>query len=112
MDLYGPAIYGWARRCGLQSDDAAEIVQQVFLVLAVRFDRFRSEQPTDSFRAWLRTITLNKVRDFFRRRAGRAIPTGGSSWQRQIEAIPRRLVQPTNLWTEFSLMRWRPCGIR
>ncbi len=88
VERYAPAIYRWARRSGLQAEDAAEIVQSVFLVLARSFDRFRKEGPSDSFRAWLKTITRNKVRDFFRKQQSTAAAVGGSEWLRRVTAIP------------------------
>lgn len=69
VQLYTPLLYHWARRTGLRESDAADLVQDV-LVLLVRklpeltYDRHRS------FRAWLRTVTLNKWREHRRRRPG------------------------------------------
>lgn len=67
--LYGPLVYRWARRCGLQSHDAADIVQTVFLSVARRIARFDHEGPGHSFRGWLWTVTRNAVRERFRRRS-------------------------------------------
>jgi RNA polymerase sigma-70 factor (ECF subfamily) len=66
-ELYTPLLYDWARHLGLQSQDAADLVQQVFTVLVEKLPEF-SYQRHKSFRAWLRTITLNKQRDLKRQR--------------------------------------------
>jgi RNA polymerase sigma factor (sigma-70 family) len=60
--LYTPLLFCWARRLGLQDQDAADLVQDVFAVLVRKLPTFRYE-PGKSFRAWLRTVTLNKWRD-------------------------------------------------
>ena len=41
-------------------------VQEVFVVLLGKVS-WMATHPPDSFRGWLRTVTLNKCRDYFRR---------------------------------------------
>ncbi len=70
--LYGPVIYAWGQRAGLQSHDASDLTQEVFQTVAASISRFRRERPGDSFRGWLRTIAANKIRDHFRAQQNRA----------------------------------------
>jgi RNA polymerase sigma-70 factor (ECF subfamily) len=67
VELYTPLVYYWARRVGLQPEDAADLVQDVFLVLVKKLPEF-SYDRSKSFRGWLRTITLNKWREKQRRK--------------------------------------------
>jgi RNA polymerase sigma-70 factor (ECF subfamily) len=67
VDLYTPLLYYWARRLGLPSAAAADLVQEVFVVLVRKLPEFRYD-PHKSFRNWLRTITHNKWREHRRRR--------------------------------------------
>jgi RNA polymerase sigma-70 factor, ECF subfamily len=67
VDLYTPLIYRWARGAGLREPDAADLVQDVFVLLLVKLPEFRYDRH-GSFRAWLRTVTLNKWRENLRRR--------------------------------------------
>jgi RNA polymerase sigma-70 factor (ECF subfamily) len=67
VDLYTPLIYYWARRAGLQSADACDLAQDVFTTLLRHMPNFRYDHHK-SFRAWLRTVTLNKWRERQRRR--------------------------------------------
>jgi RNA polymerase sigma-70 factor, ECF subfamily len=83
-DLYGPLIYRWCRHVGLQPDDAADVVQEVFRSVAGHLERFRKEQPGDSFRGWLWTIARNKIRDHFRARKDRPQAAGGTDAHRQM----------------------------
>jgi RNA polymerase sigma-70 factor (ECF subfamily) len=61
-ELYTPLLYYWARSRGLQETDSADLVQEVFLILVQKLPDFEYD-PGRSFRAWLRTITLNKLRE-------------------------------------------------
>lgn len=67
IESYGPLVYGWARQAGLQSSDAADVMQETFRSVAKSIDVFERNAPGDSFRGWLWTITRNKIRDHFRR---------------------------------------------
>jgi RNA polymerase sigma-70 factor (ECF subfamily) len=75
VDLYTPLIYLWACRMGLQAQDAADLVQEVLLTLVEKLPEFTLD-PNKSFRAWLKTVTLNRWRDLRRRRQV-ALPGGG-----------------------------------
>jgi RNA polymerase sigma-70 factor, ECF subfamily len=67
--LYAPLVYSWCRRAGLQDSDAQDVGQEVFRVVHQKITSFRREAAGESFRAWLRGITRNKLREHFRRRA-------------------------------------------
>jgi RNA polymerase sigma-70 factor (ECF subfamily) len=62
VSLYTPLIYSWGRRVGLQDQDAADLVQEVFVTLLQVLPTFRYDRQ-QSFRRWLRTLTLNKWRN-------------------------------------------------
>jgi RNA polymerase sigma-70 factor, ECF subfamily len=76
VELYTPLLYSWSRRLGLQAQDAADLVQEVFTVLVVKLPEFRYD-PQKSFRAWLRTVLLNKWRNRQRRHAGAPLEAAG-----------------------------------
>jgi RNA polymerase sigma-70 factor (ECF subfamily) len=69
--LYTPLLFLWARRLGAGANDAEELVQDVFAVLAREMPTFRHE-PTRRFRGWLWTIVRNRWCDQLRRRAAHA----------------------------------------
>jgi len=68
VHLYGPLIYKWAQGTGLQSSDAADLVQDVMTQLVSKLPEFRYDKSR-SFRSWLKTVTLNKWRERFRKRS-------------------------------------------
>lgn len=79
VDLYGPLVAHWCRRCSLDVHSSADCVQDVFASVAMALDQFSPQRETGSFRAWMWTITRNKLRDHFRRNAGTPAATGGST---------------------------------
>ncbi len=78
VHLYGPLVGFWVRRAGLQSADAHDVFQQVFLAVAQGIEHFQRDRPGDSFRGWLRVITRNKLMDHFRRQGAEPAGVGGS----------------------------------
>lgn len=86
--LYGPLVYLWSRQANLNPDDAADMVQEVFVAVAGSIEGFRRERPEDTFRGWLWTITRNKIRDHFRRRQREAQAKGGTDAQEQLLQVP------------------------
>ncbi|MCE9603419.1 MAG: sigma-70 family RNA polymerase sigma factor [Planctomycetia bacterium] len=89
--IYGPLVYQWGRRCGLPAEDAADIVQEVFGVLARRIDDYRG---AGKFRAWLWTITRNKVRDHLRRSQAQALAVGGSTAYQSLQQLSDDAPEP------------------
>jgi RNA polymerase sigma-70 factor (ECF subfamily) len=75
VHLYSPLLYGWARRVGLSEADATDLLQDVFTTLLQELPHFEY-QPGKSFRAWMRTILLNRWRTLQRRRAPQSVPPG------------------------------------
>lgn len=86
--LYGPLVYLWSRQSNLNPDDAADVVQEVFVAVAGGVEGFHRDRPGDSFRGWLWTITRNKIRDHFRRRQGQTQAKGGTDAQEQLLQVP------------------------
>jgi RNA polymerase sigma-70 factor (ECF subfamily) len=81
VDLYTPLLFQWARRVGLQEPDAADLVQDVFALLVRKLPDFQYDR-NKGFRAWLRTVALNRWRET-RRRAAPPAPAGEA-----VEGLP------------------------
>jgi RNA polymerase sigma factor (sigma-70 family) len=88
VHLYSPLIYSWCRRADFGSEDAADLMQDVWSAVSVNIGRFERSSEYGSFRGWLWTITRNKLRDFWRSRVGRAAGVGGSEAQQRLSMIP------------------------
>ena len=63
VERYGPKVFGWCRRWGLQGADAEDVTQNVLLRLAEKMRTFTYD-PSRSFRAWLKTLTHHAWFDF------------------------------------------------
>jgi RNA polymerase sigma-70 factor (ECF subfamily) len=85
VGLYGPLVYGWCRRAGLQPTDAADVGQEVFAAVARGIGAFRHDREGDTFRGWLFTITRNKLRD--RSAPPGGVGAGGSDAQRRLAGL-------------------------
>ena len=84
--LYGPLVYGWARRAGLQDADAADVTQDVFRAIAASIDSFQAGANT-SLRGWMWGITRNKLHDHFRRRRAQPASPGGTDAYEQLQQL-------------------------
>jgi RNA polymerase sigma-70 factor (ECF subfamily) len=120
VGLATPFLFDSARRWGLQDADAADVVQEVFVVLAQQLPAFRYD-PAHSFRSWLRTVLLNKCRDRRRRLAASAVEPPGrplpeaavpDSAEAFADAEYRRALAGRALGlmqAEFPDVTWRAC---
>jgi RNA polymerase sigma-70 factor (ECF subfamily) len=86
--LYYPLVRGWCERAGLQSEDAADVAQEVFRALAGNVDRFRRDGGQNSFRGWLWGITRRQLLAYRRRRQGQPAAAGGTDAQRRLAELP------------------------
>jgi RNA polymerase sigma-70 factor (ECF subfamily) len=68
LQLYVPLLFAWARRAGESDHDASDLVQDVLTILVQTLPTFQHD-ARKSFRCWLRTVTLNALRDRKRRLA-------------------------------------------
>ncbi len=89
--LFGPVVYRWARQGGLQSNDAVDVVQEVFQTVSERIQQHQGDGTADAFRGWLWGITRNKLREFYRRRAAEPDGVGGTDAHRQLQQRAERL---------------------
>src|SRR4051794_11909907 len=76
VDLYAPLLFAWAHRLGRSGHDAADLVQDVLTVLVEKLPHFEYDSHK-SFRAWLKTILLNRWRQQHRRAAGHRMTADG-----------------------------------
>ena len=90
VELYSPLVFFWARRGGLASADAADLVQEVWQSVAGALSRFQCDEATGTFRGWLWTIARNKLNDHFRRREAEPAAAGGTDARKFIETLPEQ----------------------
>lgn len=69
---YGPAVFNWCRQWGLQEADAEDVAQTVLVKLIEHMKVFQYD-PTQSFRAWLKTVSYHAWAKFCTARAKLAV---------------------------------------
>jgi RNA polymerase sigma-70 factor (ECF subfamily) len=67
VELYSPLLAAWLARAGVAPHDRDDLSQEVLLVVFREVAGFDRRRP-GAFRAWLRTILANRVRNHFRGR--------------------------------------------
>lgn len=88
VKLYGPVIYGFARKRGLQDADAADLMQDVMRSVSAAISRLDYDRNQGTFRGWLFTITRNKIFNFLSARRIRPQGTGDSATNRILNSHP------------------------
>ena len=86
--LYGPVIYSFARKRGLQDADAADIVQDVLRSVARNAHRMEYDPKRGTFRGWLYTITRNKIYTFLSSNKRKAMNVGDAKESNALESVP------------------------
>jgi RNA polymerase sigma-70 factor (ECF subfamily) len=71
VDLYGPLVYGYIRKQGLQDADAADLSQEVFRIVAAGVARLDYDPSRGFFRNWLFTVVRRKLSNWRRAQATR-----------------------------------------
>jgi RNA polymerase sigma factor (sigma-70 family) len=88
VQLYGPVVYGFARKRGLQDADAADLMQDVLRSVSSAVGRLDYDRQQGTFRGWLFTITRNKVFNFLSARRIRPRGSGDSATNRLLDSQP------------------------
>jgi RNA polymerase sigma factor (sigma-70 family) len=88
VDLYAALIYGFARRRGLQDADAADLMQDVLRAVARSAHRLDYDPRRGTFRAWLFTVTRNKLINHANGRKRHAPAAGDSAAHEMLENAP------------------------
>lgn len=89
--LYTPLLQAWFTAAGLQSADRDDLTQRVLEILVRQLGDFEHNGRPGAFRAWLRGISVNLLREFWRSR-------------REPEALVEQISDPnaplSRLWDE------------
>jgi RNA polymerase sigma-70 factor (ECF subfamily) len=100
VDLYTPLIHHWLRGRLVPAADADDLGQEVLVVLMRELPRFEHSGRPGAFRSWLRTITVHRVRDFWRSRGYRPEATGDSAFLDRLNELEEPGSGLSRLWDE------------
>lgn len=87
VEVYGPLVYGHARRRGLKHEDAEDVTQKVFTRVSAALGTFDYQPEIGRFRDWLGTIVRNEVNRFWKEDRGAVRGRGGEESDSLSEAI-------------------------
>jgi RNA polymerase sigma-70 factor (ECF subfamily) len=91
QDIYLPLIRSWLSRVAGLGDEADDLSQEILVVLFRELPAFERRRD-GAFRAWLRQITVNRVRAFRRSRQKRPLAGLGP----EAEHLLNQLADPTS----------------
>jgi RNA polymerase sigma-70 factor (ECF subfamily) len=97
VDLYQPLLRAWIARAGVAQSDADDLAQEVLLVVFREVGGFE-RRGQGAFRAWLRTVLVHRVRDYFRGRQYRPTATGDSDFLRRLDELESPESTLSRLW--------------
>lgn len=100
VQVYGPLIRNWLRACSLQQADQEDLAQDVLAAVVRKLPEFRHNTRAGAFRAWLRTITVNRLREFWRSKQSRPQTPGGSDFGRLVDALEDHDSALSRLWNQ------------
>lgn len=87
VDLYGPWIRWWLDSVSIDPQEVDDLTQDVLAQLVAGLKHFEHNGNAGAFRCWLRTITINRARRFWRNGKCRSSPTGGEEFLQMIEQL-------------------------
>ncbi|MEZ6032875.1 MAG: sigma-70 family RNA polymerase sigma factor [Planctomycetaceae bacterium] len=98
-ELYTPLIRIWIHRYSSSQQEVEDVIQDVLAVVVRRLPDFARLRP-GSFRTWLRTITVNCLRDSWKKKRLRPVVAGGSSFQQVLEQLSDPHSELSRLWND------------
>lgn len=102
VQLYGPVLYAFARKRGLQDADAADLMQDVMRSVSAAIGRLDYDRSRGSFRGWLFTITRNKIFNFLSARRVRPRASGDSTTNLLLDEHPETSHETDEWETEYQ----------
>ncbi|HWG47504.1 MAG TPA: sigma-70 family RNA polymerase sigma factor [Gemmataceae bacterium] len=100
VELYTPLICAWLRRYGITDSDSDDLTQEVMQVLVRELPNFQHDLRPGAFRRWLRNVTVNRLRVFWRGRHARPVATGDSDFAHVLDQLEDPKSSLSRLWDE------------
>jgi RNA polymerase sigma-70 factor (ECF subfamily) len=120
VHLYTPLLQRWARRLGLPEHDAADLIQDVLVLLVQKLPEF-TYNGHQSFRGWLYTVTRNRWRDLQRRQVPEPRSTNDPTFRDVADPDPVEVLSEEEyrnylvqralrlMQTDFQPTTWKAC---
>lgn len=100
VEIYTPLVRIWLRRYAVDGSDGDDLVQEVLAVVVRRLPEFEHNERTGAFRNWLRTITVNCLRDWWRSSKRRPNATGDSDFYQFLHQLEDPTSDLSHAWNQ------------
>lgn len=97
VELYTPYIQSWLRRHNVQSADVEDLTQEVLRSVVAALPNFQHDLRRGAFRRWLRTITINHLRSFWR---SRRLETLSEDTEHLLDSLEDPASDLSRMWDE------------
>ncbi len=86
-DLYTPLIRGWLTNYTVPHGDRDDLVQEILLRVFRNLPRFEHNGRTGAFRLWLRRLTVNCLREFWRKKRLLPLAQGDADFEAVLDQL-------------------------
>ncbi len=94
--IYTPFLRSWVLRQNVPLVEVDDITQEILCVVVRELSTFEHNQRVGAFRAWLRAITVNQLRVYWRQRQRQ--PRADGDLQAQLEGLEDPQSGVSRLW--------------
>jgi RNA polymerase sigma-70 factor (ECF subfamily) len=115
VDLYGPLIFRFVRRGGVQEHDAADLTQDVLAVVARAVNALEYDPKRGTFRGWLFTIANRKLLNFLGNGERRVQGSGDTGVLHRLHQEPAHSELDQEFWDreyEQQCFAWAGAQVR
>lgn len=98
--IYGPLIHKWLLKYDVQSSDVDDLTQEVLLAISKDIGSFEHNGHTGAFRAWLKGVLVNRLRNFWRSRDRRPQAKGGPDIDHRLKDLDDPASQISLIWNK------------
>jgi RNA polymerase sigma factor (sigma-70 family) len=96
--VYGPLVYRFARKRGLQDADAADLSQIALTAVMETLRGGGYDRNRGTFRGWLFGLVRHQMQKYRGRNGRQPAGTGGTSMRQRLEAQPAPAVEEEAVW--------------
>lgn len=99
LRIYGPLLRRWLQRYDLQDSDRDDVLQEILLAVARDITSFDHNGRAGAFRAWLKSIMVNRIRTHWRSR-NRPAEAGRADRESQLAQLEDPVSPLSRLWEQ------------
>lgn len=114
-EIYGPLVFNFGRRAGMQEADAADLVQDVMGQVARSIAKFEYDPQIGKFRSWLYKIAKRAAGRVWKKRQKQPQASGDTAIAQTLDQLEDESVNGEKFWEKeyhSQLLAWAAEQIR